>query len=339
MPSTEDITHHPLYIKLLDELKVLKLELERLKQKMKAPQGMSLDPKLNSCLTNLTPTPCSNARSSQRPAKKKLVIISDSMGRGLAYQLRQICPQLNITSHIYPNARFEETLKCSLELCSNLTKNDYLLILSGTNNMESLPPNACPYLNLNKVQLLNQKTNVFLCCIPYRHDSLSWQNTNIYYTNEYLYHKCSQLKVNLLDCSFLKRSGYTRHGLHLNVKGKVSLCTKIKKLIHLHFDSKQTPIIEREASLEELTPLDHSSQLNLSQLSCPNLIDISLVSSITSEPQIDSNDNDLNVTFTYESPLIVVENSDSEKSIDIMPVRSYAPKRNGKQLFLADYNV
>ncbi|KAI5746653.1 hypothetical protein M8J77_005982 [Diaphorina citri] len=130
-----------------------------------------------------------------RSRRRKLILITDSMGRGISELLLSLLPNMDVSAFVYPNATFDQCLNSVEPLCSSLTKNDFVFILCGTNNTTSLAPNSCPRLDLNKIKRLQMKTNVIVSSILYRHDMYAYQNTNIYYTNQYLQHKCRTLNV------------------------------------------------------------------------------------------------------------------------------------------------
>lgn len=167
--------------------------------------------------------------------RKKLYIITDSMGRGLADLMKFLLPQLEITQYTYPNALFHQCLDRAEILCSDLTKDDFLFILSGTNNTTHLAPNSCPLLSFKSIANLRYKTNVIVSSILYRHDGSAVQNTNICYANEYLQRKCLTMHINYLQMNgFFKRRHYTSHGLHLNQAGKRTLSIKLRDYIQSH---------------------------------------------------------------------------------------------------------
>ncbi|KAL1460248.1 hypothetical protein WDU94_012174 [Cyamophila willieti] len=147
------------------------------------------------------------------------------MGRGLRELLSATLHDIEVTASIYPNGKFEQCLENAEQICSGLTKQDFVYIMCGTNNTCTLPPNSCPRLDLTPIRNIQKWTNVIVSSILYRHDSLSLQNINICYTNEYLEKKCQGLNVNFLQCNaFVKRRHFTRHGLHLNIAGKRVIC-------------------------------------------------------------------------------------------------------------------
>uniref|UniRef100_A0A8D8QKX7 FLYWCH-type domain-containing protein n=1 Tax=Cacopsylla melanoneura TaxID=428564 RepID=A0A8D8QKX7_9HEMI len=203
---------------------------------------------------NIQQGDANNPRVPINKTKTKVVIITDSMGRGLRELLSASLPNIEVTASIYPNGKFNQCLQNVEQICSGLTKQDFVYIMCGTNNTCALPPNSCPRLDLGPIRNIQNRTNVIVSSILYRHDALSVQNTNICYTNEYLAHLCQGINVSFLQCNaFLKRRHYTRHGLHLNLSGKRVVFAKLKNFIlSLSFDVD-----------------DAHSDFNLLDITCP----------------------------------------------------------------------
>ncbi|KAI5728927.1 hypothetical protein M8J77_023376 [Diaphorina citri] len=200
-----------------------------------------------------------NSNSNVPSRKTKVVIITDSMGRGFRELLSATLPNIEVTANIYPNGKFNQCLENAEQICSGLTKQDFVYIMCGTNNTCTLSPNSCPRFNLTPIRNIQKKTNVIISSILYRHDSLSFQNTNICFTNEYLGHMCQGIRVNFLQCNaFVKRRHFTRHGLHLNLAGKRVVCAKLKSYI-----------LSLSMSLDSSTTTGTDDIINLLDITCP----------------------------------------------------------------------
>ncbi|XP_026687177.1 uncharacterized protein LOC113471911 [Diaphorina citri] len=202
--------------------------------------------------------------------KQKLYIITDSMGRGLASLLLDLLPQLEITQFTYPNASFRQCLDRAESICAGLTKEDFLFILSGTNNTTDLSFNSCPLLSFKSIANLRYKTNVIISSIPYRHDGFSYQNTNIYYANEYLKNKCLAMNINYLHINGLfNRREYTKHGLHLNLSGKKTLGLKLRDYIESHLLLAVNPSLSQLMDRTSSSRFVPSTEQNLMDVTCP----------------------------------------------------------------------
>lgn len=219
-------------------------------------------------LVSSTPKPVvqTNEVSNGRP---KFLIVSDSMGRGMSAELASILPGVQVSSFVYPNARFDDVVQCAVGVSSNLTKKDFLLILAGTNNIAELQPNTCARLSTRDLLILKERTNLIVCSIPYRHDEFSYKNTNICNTNQYLYNKCLQHHINYISChSILRRSHYTSHGLHFNAKGKRFLSDKIKCYV-LPYLPKHQVSHDGNKSTINLLSVTYQPYLELHDVTCP----------------------------------------------------------------------
>uniref|UniRef100_A0A8D8QA56 Uncharacterized protein n=1 Tax=Cacopsylla melanoneura TaxID=428564 RepID=A0A8D8QA56_9HEMI len=234
----------------------------------------------DSCITQTPPTSKHNDKIPGVPNsvpcksnKQKLYIITDSMGRGLAELLLSLLPQLEITQFTYPNAQFHQCLNRAESICAELTKEDFLIIICGTNNTTDLPVNSCPLLSFKSVANLRYKTNVIVSSILYRHDGFSFQNTNIYYANEYLENKCRAMNINYLNINgFFRRRHYTRHGLHLNQAGKRTLSLKLRDFVESHLLSMTIPTVN--LNLTQLAQTCSSAYRELPVPAEDNLMDI-----------------------------------------------------------------
>ncbi|KAI5746640.1 hypothetical protein M8J77_005838 [Diaphorina citri] len=75
---------------------------------------------------------------------RRIVIVSDSMGRGLASILTAMLPSADVTGYVYPNAGFNDVIQRAADVSTDLSRDDFLLVLAGTNNTSVLSPSTCP---------------------------------------------------------------------------------------------------------------------------------------------------------------------------------------------------
>lgn len=182
-------------------------------------------------------------------------------------------------SLIYPGAPLSY---CTDALCKYIetncfTKNDYIFILGGANDIPFLSPVRLESI-FRSLCNLSQSTNLIFSSVPYRFDTAKF-NLNIFATNSSILKLCSTYKMYYLECNFfLSRDNFTRHGLHFNMGGKHYLCRIISNFIETF-----------QPNLFILPNFSPSTQ-GVSDITCPPLIDISLASSESS----------LNSTFFLE---------------------------------------
>uniref|UniRef100_A0A8D8YFT8 FLYWCH-type domain-containing protein n=1 Tax=Cacopsylla melanoneura TaxID=428564 RepID=A0A8D8YFT8_9HEMI len=250
---------------------------------------------------------------------RKVLIVSDSMGRGLAPLLSTMLPNANISGCVYPNAKFNDVVQCAADASEHLTHDDYLVILAGTNNTSALSPNTCPLCCLpygnpadlsqdpcfiadKNMKLLKARTNLIICAIPFRYDSFKYQNRNIHHLNKYINQKCSNLGISFMNVqSYLKRSHYTSHGLHLKENGKHALSMRIEQFMRSCPRESVTPApsVQSGPNTDDVTTsalavavasdIDYNNDnINLAEISCPNdLAEISIINidSCSNSPQ------------------------------------------------------
>ncbi|KAG8271110.1 SUMO1 sentrin specific peptidase 8 [Homalodisca vitripennis] len=160
----------------------------------------------------------------------RMIICSDSQGSNIANKVE-------VFSHGKINAfgysRANTTLMQVIESAS-LDNENPVILLGGTN--DSLSDNMQEIYESveNKLITISQNRPVFITTIPIRHDKPFNHPTNqdIQLANNYISEITARNgNVHLLNLNGFRRSDYTRHGLHLNNKGKTKLAHKIIKSI------------------------------------------------------------------------------------------------------------
>lgn len=149
------------------------------------------------------------------------------------------------------------------EECLDATKNDFIVIMGGTNDVAKNEANGA--ISILKHSLINHNnTNVIVVDVPFRHDLSvdSCVNKEIVVTNIKISKICKHFKnVHLLEASKLDRSLHTRHGLHLNNKGKDKLCQDICGIVKIEILSKKTrPIVILGNGKESEGPISCSTE-------------------------------------------------------------------------------
>lgn len=162
----------------------------------------------------------------------QIKILADSHGREVRkILLENLSKPFQIYSEIKPNGKMVHVLNRIKAEADSLTKNDFILVIGGTNDIER---NFAPQNFVNdiedKLKLLSH-TNVILSNIPFRYDK-PWLNQTIRDTNrkmKILTEKYSFLNLVSLNC--LTKVNYTKRGLHLNHIGKSKISKVITNLI------------------------------------------------------------------------------------------------------------
>lgn len=163
----------------------------------------------------------------------RVLLLCDSHGRGLAENLNSLSgDKYKFQVFFKPNATFSQIIVDAITLSNGFNDNDYLIVIGGTNddNKTSLIK-----LMLNLVDKCFH-TNLIISTIPYRYDK-DRSNESIYEFNKNMYVNITNVQrynanIDILDFNCgMHRNKYTRHGLHLNKQGKVTLSRNILKCV------------------------------------------------------------------------------------------------------------
>lgn len=204
---------------------------------------------------------------------QRIAIFSDSMLRGVAelmyHRIATTSTTLNVSSLVKPSACFSQVTEGVATLCEDFGADDFIIIQAGTNDMTLLEPNCAKILPIKHFASLANKTNIILCSIPYRYDSLAYLSTNVYDTNTYLKYVCEKFNFTYLDTNaYLSRSHFTRHGLHYNRRGKRVLSEKILDLVssssfkNAKYNSTNPPLLKCTAQKPISTDAHSNSIFN-----------------------------------------------------------------------------
>jgi len=182
----------------------------------------------------------SRNRCHQHP---KINLACDSHGREMYYHMEQVNENnYKICNFTQPGAPIEKIIsqiKNDMDL-KKFTKEDFVVLIGGTNNISHNTLSENPYF-LNKFTTYMERqigsfehTNLILSTIPYRHDLIegSMENELIMDVNFIIRNIAHNHKnIHLLDLHFLDRNHHTRHGLHINKRGKKFVAKEIFKII------------------------------------------------------------------------------------------------------------
>lgn len=150
---------------------------------------------------------------------RNVVLLTDSHGRNMRQELNSFFQnKLSVQAVIMPNGKYEHVIEGDKLISGSLGVDDFVVIMAGTNNV----PDNCGSLGdaLHSVLEKFKKPTKIICGLPKRFDA-AHLNMQISAVNSELckiVENCKKAKFISLDC--IPRSHYTRHGLHLNVRGK-----------------------------------------------------------------------------------------------------------------------
>jgi hypothetical protein len=146
-----------------------------------------------------------------------------------------------VSSFIKPGAQRKVISTTANEERKSLKSEDLLVIWGGTNNISKTNVREA-VSNVSDLAQESKNTNIVLINAPHRHDLIPESCVNKEYNR--LMRKVAKLYTNV---HFLKadldRSHFTRHGMHMNSKGKDFLSHQLTEQIDLIFNKSQSPHI------------------------------------------------------------------------------------------------
>lgn len=169
----------------------------------------------------------------RKKMEKEVLVLADSQGRNLAKHIVNMWPSndnTGVSSIFKPNAPFSEVGKNVKKHTEFFNKNDYLVILGGSNNV--IERNDKKIIGeVKKLLELTEHTNIIIAGLPYRHHTPSLNN-EISYLNMELEQIIKKTQHgSFLAIHDLQRSCYTAHGLHFNNRGKRKIAEMIMNIV------------------------------------------------------------------------------------------------------------
>jgi hypothetical protein len=141
--------------------------------------------------------------------------------------------RFDVCGVVKPGSNTESLMGTAKGEGGKLTMNDFLIICSGTNDMErNNSRNA--FNNITNFIKSANHTNIILISVPYRHDVMNFSDVNS--KIKVLNHKLLKLAkifshVNVIEPA-KKRFLFTRHGLQLSESGKELLSNHHQQTLH-----------------------------------------------------------------------------------------------------------
>lgn len=153
---------------------------------------------------------------------KRVTLLSDSHGRHLAGLLKKKVPEgTEITGIVKPGGKYSDIMPKRF----TPNPNECFIVMAGSNDLSSEENYGKLYTKVDTT--LNdenfKKMHVMLCTLPKRHDLPQYHDINqkVSLINNYFKKSTIKMKnVTLVDISSLSETLHTKHGQHLNYKGK-----------------------------------------------------------------------------------------------------------------------
>lgn len=203
----------------------------------------------------------------------RLTVVSDSQGRDLSKFIgNEDQGKYNIYGLCQPGAPLEPIIKSVTRSAdfATLSKSDCVVVIGGTNNIsQQACSNKDMFLSsftkyIERQLSVFKHTNLLLATIPYRYDLGADNSINklIRDTNLMIRNMAfNQPHVNILDLYLLKSCHHTRHGLHINKRGKTHVSREIIKLANALVQDKHS-CTETRNNLVPVTSPQINSQYN-----------------------------------------------------------------------------
>lgn len=181
-----------------------------------------------------------NLRSCNNEIKCKVLLVSDSHGRGVSTLLSQSLPNCSVSSIVKPGAGMQEVYLDSGKLTKQWNANDWIVVMGGSNDIgwRSKVDIANDMTTLlSELLPLSKDMNVLINTIPLRFDT-PYLNNDINYINKHIHATINNIKnknsskiyLNFLE-NKLSRNLYNKNGYHLNRRGKQSLSDSIANFV------------------------------------------------------------------------------------------------------------
>lgn len=162
-----------------------------------------------------------------------ILICGDSHGRDLAYHLNKKLKSSNAFGFVQPGGCTKDILNDKKIRDVNLKEKDVLVLMCGTNDVARNKADEA-LNNINQTLGKFSHTNIILVDLPHRYDLVEWScvNTEVKKTNLSLRDLIKKHpNITLVEASKAGRNLHTRHGLHLNYRGKTWLAETIAEAI------------------------------------------------------------------------------------------------------------
>jgi hypothetical protein len=177
----------------------------------------------------------------QQDRRSRIVILGDSHARGVAGELlHQLNHRLNTIGYVKPKAGLTELLNTAKNDLRKLTRTDTLITIGGSNDIDKSDKGG------NLTSIVNfldgtQNTNVILVELPVRYDTgvRSHIKERIENYNKKLYKVTKGFKHVRLVKVTPSREHFTKHGLHLNNKGKEITSKELLQSIQIKHQSQK----------------------------------------------------------------------------------------------------
>jgi hypothetical protein len=179
-------------------------------------------------------------KDTQTTVDHKIVILRDSHARGLtSNEKNNLDDNCSVCGFVKPGVNITTQISSMAADINLLTKNDLIIFWGGSNDVSKNNSQEGLKHLVNFVQT-NNHTNIFLMCVPPRHDLPDWScvNNEIKVFNTQLQNLMKPYKHVLIVKTDADRKFFTRHGLHMNNIGKEKIASNVSTIIKNTFQKQ-----------------------------------------------------------------------------------------------------
>lgn len=178
-----------------------------------------------------------------KSSSKKITLMCDSQGRDLANHLhRQMGKTYNVLGHVQPGAPLSKVVQSTeSKFLHTYNHDDWVVIIGGCNDLSNLNNSknidSCSKNIINTLERHVQKfnnTNTLISTVPYRYDLHNGDRMHglVASVNDKIRNLANKYShVHLLDLNLLEQFQHTKHGFHINRRGKIRVTQLIYDII------------------------------------------------------------------------------------------------------------
>jgi len=183
-----------------------------------------------------------NIKRNKYKDPKKIIILGDSHARGCAQEVRHnLGKDFAVQGLVKPGAVSETLVNTANKITEKITKKDVVVVWGGTRDVGRNESRKGLQQISDSVKKHNQ-TNVIVIGVPYRHDLEpdSCVNEEVKVFNRKLKKHLKVFSNTRVIEVESNRDLFTRHGLHMNAKGKEHMAKKIGEEIKVMLTQRKS---------------------------------------------------------------------------------------------------
>lgn len=175
--------------------------------------------------------------------KKKLLVLGSSHARHMGPALQDVIgDDFQVECICKPNAMLKDVVSGIKGLTKGYSKDDQVVIIGGGGNSIDRDPSYSIEADLDSISENSKHTNVNFVELFHRYDKPSLRSM-VKAVNDKLWNFSGKhVNFNIVSVNSLRREEFTRHGLHLNSRGKKTLAELVAEELRLNLSNCNRPI-------------------------------------------------------------------------------------------------